>query len=261
MQKLLSTQNPFIKSLVLLKEKAKYRRNTGTFLIEGMKEVTLAYNAGYSIDKILFYPKICSNNELTKWSENVELIEISKEIFRKLAYRNTSDGIIAVVKCKPLDLSLLKLSKNPLILVIEALEKPGNVGAILRTADAAKIDAVIIANPVSDLYNPNTVRSSLGCLFTNQIAIGNTCEIINFLKMNSISVFCATLQNSNSYNTQDYTKASAIVIGSESKGLSNEWRESYAKNIIIPMAGKIDSMNVSVSAAVLIFEAIRQRGF
>ena len=155
----------------------------------------------------------------------------------------------------------MNLSENPLILIVEALEKPGNIGAILRTADAAKVDAVIIANPICDLYNPNIVRSSLGCVFTNQIAIGNTCEIIDFLKMRSISIFCATLQSSNSYNNQDYTEASAIVVGSESLGLSNEWRESYAKQIIIPMAGKIDSMNVSASAAVLVFEAKRQRGY
>ena len=158
-------------------------------------------------------------------------------------------------------MSDLKLSKNPLILVGESLEKPGNVGAILRTADAANIDAVIIANPKSDLYNPNIVRSSVGCLFTNQIATGTTSEIIGFLKERKINFYCATLQNSTSYHTQDYTTPTALVVGTEATGLTEQWRKEATQNIIIPMQGEIDSMNVSVAAAILIFEAKRQRGF
>ena len=246
---------------MLLKEKAKARQQTGAFLIEGQKEISLAFKGGYEIETILFYPEICSENELRKWSSSAELIQITKEIFEKLAYRDTTEGVIGIAKSKDLNLSKLKLSPNPLILIAEAPEKPGNIGALLRTADAAKLDAVIIANPKGDLYNPNVVRSSIGCLFTNQIATGTTTEIISFLKEHKIAIYCATLQNANSYNTEDYTIPTALVVGTEATGLSQEWRDAATKNVIIPMQGEIDSMNVSVSAAILIFEAKRQRGF
>ena len=246
---------------MLLKEKAKARQQTGTFLIEGQKEISLAFKGGYEIETILFYPEICSENELRKWSSSAELIQITKEIFEKLAYRDTTEGVIGIAKSKDLNLSKLKLSPNPLILIAEAPEKPGNIGALLRTADAAKLDAVIIANPKGDLYNPNVVRSSIGCLFTNQIATGTTSEIISFLKEHKIAIYCATLQNANSYTAEDYTIPSALVVGTEATGLSQEWRDAATKNVIIPMQGEIDSMNVSVSAAILIFEAKRQRGF
>jgi TrmH family RNA methyltransferase len=262
MKQITSLQNPFIKSLVLLQEKAKSRKQTGTFLIEGQREITLAIKGGYTIETVLFLPELISQTQIVKLTNNqIELIEISKEIYQKLAYRDTTEGILAIAKTKSLQLSDLKLSKNPLILIAEAPEKPGNIGALLRTADAAHLDAVIIANPKSDLYNPNIVRSSVGCLFTNQIATGATTEIIAFLKEKKINFYCATLQNSTSYHTQDYTTPTALVVGTEATGLTEGWRNEATQNIIIPMQGEIDSMNVSVAAAVLIFEAKRQRGF
>lgn len=261
MKQITSIQNPFIKSLVLLQEKAKNRRQTGTFLIEGVREISLAVKGNYEIETVLFYPEICSEIEAKKLAKSAELIEINKEVFQKLSYRETTEGVLAVAKSKSLQLSDLKLSATPLILVAEAPEKPGNIGALLRTADAANLDAVIIANPKSDLYNPNIVRSSVGCLFTNQIATASTTEIISFLKEKNINFYCATLQNSTSYHTQDYTKPTALVVGTEATGLTQEWRDAATQNIIIPMQGEIDSMNVSVAAAILIFEAKRQRGF
>jgi TrmH family RNA methyltransferase len=261
LKQITSIQNPFIKSLVLLQEKAKNRKQTGTFLIEGQREISLAIKGGYEIETLLFYPEICTEVEAKKISKTTELIEINKDVFQKLAYRDTTEGVLAIAKTKSQQLSDLKLSSNPLILVAEAPEKPGNIGAILRTADAANLDAVIIANPKSDLYNPNIVRSSIGCLFTNQIATGTTAEIINFLKERKINFYCATLQNSTSYHTQDYTNPTALVVGTEATGLTKEWRDAATQNIIIPMQGEIDSMNVSVAAAILIFEAKRQRGF
>lgn len=261
MKQITSIQNPFIKSLVLLQEKAKNRRQTGTFLIEGVREISLSVKGNYEIETVLFYPEICSEIEAKKLAKSAELIEINKEVFQKLSYRETTEGVLAVAKSKSLQLSDLKLSATPLILVAEAPEKPGNIGALLRTADAANLDAVIIANPKSDLYNPNIVRSSVGCLFTNQIATASTTEIISFLKEKNINFYCATLQNSTSYHTQDYTKPTALVVGTEATGLTQEWRDAATQNIIIPMQGEIDSMNVSVAAAILIFEAKRQRGF
>ena len=261
MKQITSIQNPFIKSLVLLQEKSKARKQSGIFLIEGKREIEIAMKGGYEVETILFLPELISEVEARKLSKSAELIEISKEVYQKLAYRDTTEGILALAKTKSLQLSDLKLSENPLILVAEAPEKPGNIGALLRTADAANLDAVIIANPKSDLYNPNIIRSSVGCLFTNQIATGTTDEIITFLKERKIAIYCATLQNSTSYHTQDYTTPTALVVGTEATGLTEEWRKAATQNIIIPMQGEIDSMNVSVAAAILIFEAKRQRGF
>jgi TrmH family RNA methyltransferase len=261
LKQITSIQNPFIKSLVLLQEKAKARKQSGTFLIEGQREISIAIKGGYEIETLLFLPEICSETEARKLSKSADLIEINKEIYQKLAYRDTTEGVLAVAKTKSTQLSDLKLSDNPLILVAEAPEKPGNIGALLRTADAANLDAVIIANPKSDLYNPNIVRSSVGCLFTNQIATGTTAEIIAFLKEKKINFYCATLQNSNPYHVENYTKPTALVVGTEATGLTQEWRDAATQNIIIPMQGEIDSMNVSVAAAILIFEAKRQRGF
>jgi TrmH family RNA methyltransferase len=261
MKQISSVQNPFIKSLVLLQEKAKARKQTGTFLMEGQREISIAIKGGYQIETVLFLPEICTEKETSQLAPTAELIEINKEVFQKLAYRDTTEGILAVAKTKSTLLSDLQLSENPLILVAEAPEKPGNIGALLRTADAAHLDAVIIANPKSDLYNPNIVRSSVGCLFTNQIATGTTAEIIAFLKEKNIAIYCATLQNSNGYHLENYTTPTALVVGTEATGLTQEWRDAATQNIIIPMQGEIDSMNVSVAAAILIFEAKRQRGF
>lgn len=262
MKSITSTQNPFIKSLVLLQEKAKARRQSGTFLIEGLREIELAIQGGYELETILFLPELISESQVLKISnQQIQTIAINKEVYQKLAYRDTTEGIIAVAKSKSTQLSDLKLSDNPLILIAEAPEKPGNIGALLRTADAAQLDAVIIANPKSDLYNPNIVRSSVGGLFTNQIATGTTTEIITFLQSKKINFYCATLQNATPYHKQDYTNPTAIVVGTEATGLTQEWRDHATQNIIIPMQGAIDSMNVSVAAAVLIFEAKRQRNF
>lgn len=244
-----------------LQEKAKARKQAGTFLIEGKREIELAIKGNYEIESILFLPELVSEAELAALSPRIQLIEITKEVYQKLAYRDTTEGILAVAKTKPLRLQDLQLSQNPLILVAEAPEKPGNIGALLRTADAANLDAVIIANPKSDLYNPNIVRSSVGGLFTNQIATGSTEEIIRFLQQKKINFYCATLQNSTPYHTQNYTNPTALVVGTEATGLTDAWRDAATHNIIIPMQGEIDSMNVSVAAAILIFEAKRQRDF
>lgn len=262
MKQITSIQNPLIKSLVLLQEKAKARKESGTFLIEGKREIELATKGNYQLETILFLPELITENEINKLVKSkVELIEITKEVYQKLAYRDTTEGILAIAKTKTLSLNYLKLPENALILVMESIEKPGNIGAMLRTCDAANIDAVIIANPKTDLYNPNIVRSSVGCLFTNQIATDTTENVIQFLKDKKIAIFSATLQNSKFYHTQDYTTASALVVGTEATGLTQAWRDNATQNIIIPMQGEIDSMNVSVASAILLFEAKRQRGF
>lgn len=263
MKTITSTQNTYVKQLLQLKEKSRERKKTGTYLIEGVREISLALKGGYELETVLFYPDLFSENQLNDLiSQDVHRIEISKEVYQKIAYRDTTEGVLAIAKSKNHELNDLKFNtNNPLILIAEAPEKPGNIGAILRTADAANVDAVIIANPKTDLYNPNIIRSSVGCIFTNAVAIGNTSEIIEFLKKNHIHIYCAALQASVSYHTQDYTKPTAIVVGTESTGLSEDWLKNADQNIIIPMQGEIDSMNVSVAAGILIFEAKRQRDF
>jgi TrmH family RNA methyltransferase len=254
-----SIQNPQIKQLVKLQEKSRERKKTSLFILEGKRELQLAIEGNYTIIK-LFYVADMIDIESISNPINSEIIKVSLAVYKKIAYRESTEGIICIAKSKNHELNTLNLPNFPLVLVAEAPEKPGNIGAILRTADAAGIDAVIIANPKSDLYNPNIIRSSVGCIFTNQIAIGTTEQVITFLKKQNISIFTAVLkENAAYYNLQDFTKATAIVVGTEATGLSEQWIQVSDKNIIIPMLGKIDSMNVSVAAGILIYEAVRQR--
>ena len=263
MKYLESIQNSTIKNILKLQEKSRERKKQNLFVIEGRREVSLAINGGYEIDSLLFCEAYISESELHQFSTSTtELIAISKDVYQKIAYRNTSEGMMAIMKCKEFTLSSIQFNTTtPLILVAEAPEKPGNIGALLRTADAANLDAVLIANPKTDLYNPNIIRSSVGCLFTNQLGTGTSDEIIKFLKQKNVNIYATTLQNSNEYQKEDFTKATAIVVGTEATGLSEKFRNAATQNINIPMQGQIDSMNVSVAAAVVVFEAKRQRGF
>ena len=263
MKEITSIQNSYVKNLLKLQEKARERKKQGLFIIEGKREISLAISSNYEFDTILFYPDLISEDEILHlFNANVNRIEISKEVYHKLAYRGSTEGIIAVTKAKNFSLKNINFtSKEPLILVAEGVEKPGNIGALLRTADAANVDAVFIANPKSDLYNSNIIRSSVGCVFTNQIATGTSDEIITFLQEKNIKIYAATLQNSNEYHQENYSESSAIVVGTEATGLTEVWREAATQNVNIPMQGQIDSMNVSVSAAIILFEAKRQRKF
>jgi len=259
-----SVQNPQIKKLLLLKDKSKARKKTGLFVLEGKRELQLALKANYIIDTLFFNKTIISEQEvqqlLTNQKQEVDYISISKEVYQKIAYRETTEGIVALVKTKSHALDHLKFkSENALLLVAEAPEKPGNIGALLRTADAANLDAVLIANPKGDLYNPNTIRSSVGCVFTNAIGLGTSAEIISFLKTKGIKIYCGALSASKNYTEVNFTGPTAIVVGTEATGLTEEWLRNASENMVIPMRGEIDSMNVSVSAAILIFEAVRQR--
>ncbi len=259
-----SLHNPYIKTLIQLKEKSRLRKKLNEFLIEGFREITLAIKGNYTVKTLLIDTSIFDVNLIDDLLKNInypiEIIEISNSIYKKLALRTTTEGVIAVAKTKNLALNKLSFkNKNPLILVAEAPEKPGNIGALLRTVDAAGLDAVLIANPKTDMYNPNIIRSSVGCIFTTQIATGSSLEIINFLKQNAINMYGASLTASVEYQSVNFTKPSAIIVGTEATGLTSEWLSNTNQNIIIPMKGAIDSMNVSVSAAIIIFEAIRQR--
>ena len=185
--------------------------------------------------------------------------EIPKHLYEKVAYRGSTEGVIAELKCKQHGLDSLNIKENPLVVVLEAVEKPGNLGAILRSADAAGADAVIVCDPLTDLYNPNLIRSSIGGIFTVPTAAASSEETIKWLKSNNIKIYTAQLQDSEWYYDTDMTKGTAIVMGTEATGLTDVWRKAADAHIKIPMLGRLDSLNVSVSAAILLFEAVRQR--
>jgi TrmH family RNA methyltransferase len=256
-----SLQNPKIKNIIAL-EKARERTKQNLFVIEGAKELSLAVAGGYQIESVFFCPAIIESKQLQTIVKHEQLlIPVQQNVFSKIAYRESTGGVIALGEQKQHRLETLKLSARPLVLVLEGVEKPGNLGAVLRTADAAGIDAVIICDPRIDFYNPNVIRSSVGCVFTNQIASASTDETIAWLHQNNISIYCTYLKASKPYHEINYTNSSAIIMGTEAVGLSDAWINNSSENIIIPMQGKIDSMNVSTAAAVVVFEASRQRGF
>ncbi len=184
---------------------------------------------------------------------------LTKELYEKVAYRGSTEGIIAEVKVKDRSLEDLQLKENPLIVVLESVEKPGNLGAVLRSADAAGADAVIICDPLTDLWNPNLIRASIGAIFTVPTVACSSAEAISFLKARGIQILTAQLQDSSAYYDVDMTRGTAIVMGTESTGLTPVWREAADAHILIPMLGRLDSLNVSVSAAILLYEALRQR--
>ncbi len=253
-----STQNPRIKNLVALQQKASERRRQGLFVVEGRREILhFIGRYGSEIHELYYCPEM---GELPfPLQKSGATIEVSRSVYEKIAYRGSTEGIIAVCSVKPLGLNDLTLKADPLIVVLEGVEKPGNIGAVLRSADAAGVDAVIICDPLTDLYNPNIIRSSIGACFTKQFVACSTDECIDFLKKNGIQILTAQLQDSLPYYDTDMKRATAIVMGTEDKGLTQKWREAADSHIRIPMLGQLDSLNVSVSAAILMYEAVRQR--
>jgi RNA methyltransferase, TrmH family len=256
-----STQNPKVKSLLAL-EKSRERRKQQLFLVEGKKEISLALKAGYTIGNLFYCVDLVPETDLAALGVGDKfLVPVTQEVFDKIAVREGSGGVIAVAQMKTNRLDDLRIGKNPLVVVLESVEKPGNLGAILRTADAAGVDAVIVCDPQTDFYNPNVVRSSLGTVFTQPIASATSEEAIAWLKARNIKIFCTYLKASKPYHEVDYRDPAAIVMGTEATGLSDVWVKQSNANIIIPMQGTIDSMNVSTATAVVVFEACRQRGF
>ena len=258
--KISSLQNTKVKQLVALQQKSSERRKQGVFVVEGIRELQHCLNAGYTINSIFFCPELTDTGALSSLlSESIASYEVSPEVYEKIAYRGSTEGVIATVQSKQLALKDLHLSKQPLLIVLESVEKPGNLGAILRSADAAGADAVIICDPLTDLYNPNLIRSSIGAIFSVPCISCSSDDCINFLKQNNINILTAQLQDSKLYYDTDMTCGTAIIMGTESTGLTDVWRKAADAHIRIPMLGQLDSLNVSVSAAILLFEAVRQR--
>ena len=265
-EQITSFQNPKVKNLLLLQEKSSARREQGLFVVEGRRELEHCMEAGYKVRTVFWCPEIAplrhSGLDSLRHSgldpESL-IIEIPAQLYRKLAYREGTEGIIAEVEAKRLSLNDLQLPENPLIVVLEAVEKPGNLGAVLRSADAAGASAVIVCDPLTDLYNPNLIRASIGAVFTVPVVAATSAETIAFLKGRGIAILTAQLQDSSLYYDTDMRRGVAIVMGTESTGLTPAWRQAADAHIRIPMLGRLDSLNVSVSAAILLFEAVRQR--
>lgn len=258
-----SAQNPKIKTLLELQEKSKARRREGLFVVEGLRELLHCTDAGYQAHSIFICKEILTNENLQELKAaidgQVHVFDLPKHLYEKVAYRGSTEGVIAEMKCRPHTLDELSVKENPLIVVLESVEKPGNLGAILRSADAAGVDAVIICDPLTDLYNPNLIRSSIGGIFTVPTAAATSEDTIKWLKGNGIKIYTAQLQDSEWYYDTDLKSASAIIMGTEATGLTDIWRKAADAHIKIPMLGKLDSLNVSVSAAILMYEAVRQR--
>lgn len=254
-----SAQNPKIKRLLLLQQKSNERKKSGLFVLEGQREMEHAISKGYQLETIFFCPELMSAEGDVLVQAAHEQIAVNSKIYEKIAYRGTTEGVIGLFHAREHTLDLLKLKENPLIVVLERVEKPGNLGAILRSCDAAGADALIVCDPLTDIYNPNLIRSSIGAIFTVPTAICSSEECITFLKEHNIQILTAQLQDSHLYYDTPMTQGTAIIMGTEATGLTDQWREAADAHIRIPMLGQLDSLNVSVSAAILLFEAVRQR--
>ena len=260
-----SGQNQKVKELLALQEKSRERRRTGRFVVEGRRELEHALEAGFQIDTLFVCPEILELTDETPLLRSVilskakNLFEVSPAVYSKIAYREGTEGIIAEVVTPERTLDGISLQEAPLVVVLESVEKPGNLGAVLRSADAAGADAVIVCDPLTDLFNPNLIRASIGAAFTVPVVTATTEEAIKYLKDKGISILTAQLQDSVPYYDSDMRRGVALVMGTEATGLSGAWRAAADAHIRIPMLGRLDSLNVSVSAAILLYEAIRQR--
>ncbi len=258
-----SSSNPKIKNLSRLISFSKERKEQGVFVIEGYREISRAMISGIEIKELYVCPEIDKkgrSKELLSKDKKIHLYEVGTTAFSRIAYREGSDGLLALALPRQIGLAELKLSSKPLVLVLESLEKPGNLGAIMRSADAAGVDAIIVCDPITDIYNPNVIRSSVGCIFNCQVVSCSSSDAISWLESRGIKIYAAALTaKAVNYHQIDFREPSAIVMGTEATGLSTEWLNKSDAQIIIPMNGIADSLNVSISAAVLVFEAVRQR--
>ncbi len=281
-----SAQNRKVKELLTLVEKSKARSAAGLFVVEGQRELGHCLDAGFIPETLFICGEVMAvqNNVVNgaktgHLAENIEgkdgldalvakaealnprlgVVQIPAFLYEKVAYRGSTEGIIAEVHSVPRALEDLRLGESPLVMVLESVEKPGNLGAVLRSADAAGADAVIVCDPLTDIWNPNLIRSSVGAVFSVPVAVCTSADAIAFLKKRGIRILTAQLQDSEWYYDTDMTGATALVMGTESTGLTQAWRDSADAHIKIPMLGRLDSLNVSVSAAVLLYEAVRQR--
>jgi TrmH family RNA methyltransferase len=252
-----SLQNPRVKHIIKLRDDKRQRRQDGLMLVEGYDEIQLALSAGHQPQTLFSAPELASRN----LSEgNAEKITVNRAVFEKISYRENPDGWLAVFPIPLISLDDLSLGESPLVIVAESIEKPGNLGAILRTADAAHVDAVLVCDQRVDVWNPNVVRASRGTVFSVSVIECDNLSALDWLKSRKIRVLAATPAAEVVYSEINMREPVAIAVGTEDEGLTDFWMSGADVKVQIPMMGKVNSLNVSVSTALIVYEAIRQRG-
>ena len=249
-----SFQNPKIKNLIRLTTDNRFRKKQKAFIVEGQQENERALKFNFKAIEFFICEEIFNS-----YLPNEKINLVSKEIYEKIAYRGTSEGIIGIYEEKENSLQDYQPSENASIIILEGIEKPGNLGAILRSCEAFGIEALIITDPKVDFYNPNVIRSSVGCIFGMNIFSSQNKELLSFLKENQFQIFTTLMsQDAQSIHEKDYTKKSAILFGTEHSGLSNFWK-GKGDNVLVPMVGTIDSLNLSNAVAITCYEILRQK--
>jgi len=263
-EKITSLQNPRVKQLVKLRDR-RPRDEAGVFMVEGYREIRRALEKNVALQELYFAPDwFLGENEpalIEKAAQaGARLFELSKDAFQKVAYRERPDGLLAIAPQWRRSLDDLKLPADPFILVVEAIEKPGNLGTILRSADAAGCHAVIVCDPVTDIFNPNVVRASTGVLFSVPLVVSESEQVLTWLKSKGVFTIATTPSATKLYTDTKLTGPLAVVMGSEQYGLSDFWLKNSDQPVVIPMAGQADSLNVAMATIITLFEAVRQRG-
>ncbi len=258
-----SAANPRIKAVARLRGRRE-RDRQGMTLIDGVRETMRALQGGAILREAFIDRELCAGPECAALlerlrEESVPVVEVGREAFQRIAYGDRLDGVVAIAETPLRTLDELVLPPQPLIGIVEGVEKPGNLGAVLRTADGAGLDAVIVAESATDLFNPNIIRASLGTVFAVPVSVASTGEVLEWLGRRGIGIVAARVDGSVDYTRADYTGALAIALGSEARGLSDAWGELARASVRVPMHGVADSLNVSVTAAILFYEALRQR--
>ena len=251
-----SLQNERIKYVVKLREDKRQRQRDGLMLVEGWDELTLALASGLNPQTLLTAPEVAARQLNIS---NVEAITVTRAVFEKISYRENPDGWLGIFSIPKTALDDLRLGASPLVIVAESVEKPGNLGAILRTADAARVDALLVCDPRVDLWNPNVIRASRGAVFSVPTVEADNLTALTWLRSRGMRVLAAAPSAETSYTSVDLTQPTAIAVGAEDEGLSDFWLSHADVKVLIPMMGKVNSLNVSVSTALIVYEAVRQR--
>jgi RNA methyltransferase, TrmH family len=259
-----SSQNPRVKDAIRLRDR-RHREKQQRILIDGVRELGRAVQSGVKLVEAFVCEPLCQDNDSRRLlaalaQTGCEMFSTTEAVFQKMAFGQRAEGTLGVAEMPRPTLESLKLPSNPFVAVLEGVEKPGNVGAVLRSADAASVSAVILADPRTDLYNPNAIRASLGTIFTMPVCEAASGDVLAWLRQNKMKILAARVDGSVPYTEVDYRGPTAIVLGSEAAGLSSTWTGNDIQAIHLPMLGAADSLNVSVTAAVLFYEALRQRG-
>jgi RNA methyltransferase, TrmH family len=251
-----SLQNPRVKQIVKLRDDKKQRQREGLMLVEGYDEISLALEAGYTPHTVLSAPDLVRRQLRNTAAEN---LTVSQAVFEKMSQRENPDGWLAVFPIPRVSVNDLKLGASPFIIVAEAIEKPGNLGAILRTADAARVDAVLVCDPRVDAHSPNVVRASRGTIFTVPVVETSNSQALAYLQERGIRLLAATPSADMEYTRLDLQGPLAVAVGTEDLGLSTFWMDRADMRVKIPMMGKVNSLNVSIATALIVYEVVRQR--